>query len=151
MNIGIALLVFFGAMMIAIAALGLVRLPDFYLRTAATTKAITLGVALMLIGVAFFFMETTVSARVGAIILFLLLTSPVGAHMIGRAAYMKGVPLWDRTVADQWQGRIPAATPAKTRRPSAITSAKPEKARPVRKLSPKKRPARRKGKKNSRR
>jgi multicomponent Na+:H+ antiporter subunit G len=106
MTVLVVLLMFSGALLMCIAAIGLVRLPDFYLRTAATTKAITLGVTLMLAGAALFFGEDTVTARVIAAILFLLLTSPVGAHMLGRAAYKRGVPLWRGTVADQWEGRV---------------------------------------------
>ena len=39
------------------------------------------------------------------IIFFLLLTAPVAAHLIGRAAYRTGTPLWERTVLDEWQGQ----------------------------------------------
>jgi multicomponent Na+:H+ antiporter subunit G len=99
------ILIFLGAALMAVAALGLLRLPDFYLRMAATTKATTLGVALMTVGVAVVFADTAVTARVLAIILFLFLTSPIGAHVIGRAAYLHGVPLWKETVVDQWNGQ----------------------------------------------
>lgn len=105
------LFIFFGAALMAVAALGLLRLPDFYLRMAATTKATTLGVALMMTGAAIVFADAGVTARVIAIILFLFLTSPIGAHVIGRAAYLHGVRLWDRTVADQWN-RQPKTTDA---------------------------------------
>lgn len=101
------ILIFAGAALMAVAALGLLRLPDFYLRMAATTKATTLGVALMTLGAAIVFADAAVTARVVAIILFLFLTSPIGAHVIGRAAYLHGVKLWDRTVVDQWN-RQPA-------------------------------------------
>jgi multicomponent Na+:H+ antiporter subunit G len=72
---------------------------------AATTKATTLGVTLMTLGAAIMFADAAVTARVIAIILFLFLTSPIGAHVIGRAAYRHGVRLWERTVVDQWNGQ----------------------------------------------
>jgi multicomponent Na+:H+ antiporter subunit G len=107
--------IFAGAALMAVAALGLLRLPDFYLRMAATTKATTLGVTFMTLGAAIMFADAAVTARVIAIILFLFLTSPIGAHVIGRSAYRHGVRLWERTVVDQWN-RQPQATdePMKT-------------------------------------
>jgi multicomponent Na+:H+ antiporter subunit G len=42
----------------------------------------------------------TTFIRAGAIIVFLLLTTPVAAHLIGRAAYQDGVPLWEGTHTD---------------------------------------------------
>jgi multicomponent Na+:H+ antiporter subunit G len=40
-----------------------------------------------------------------ATIAFLVITVPVGAHLISRAAYHVGIPLWDRTGADALRGK----------------------------------------------
>lgn len=90
-----------GALFILIAAIGLVRMPDFYLRLSVTTKAATLGIGLMLCGAAIYFNEISVTSRVFAIILFLFLTAPVAAHMIGRSSYFIGTKLWKKSVIDE--------------------------------------------------
>ena len=66
----------------------------------ASTKAGTLGSGLILVAVAVQFAEGTVIARAVAAILFLLMTAPVAAHLIGRAAFRTGVPMVDRTVCE---------------------------------------------------
>ncbi len=97
-----ALLLLAGASFGALAGIGVVRMPDVYIRMHAATKAGTLGAGLVLIAAAVHFADVGVAARVVAAVLFLVLTAPVAAHMIGRAAYRGGVPLWGRTVIDQW-------------------------------------------------
>ncbi len=92
------------------AALGVLRLPDVLIRMHASTKAGTLGCGLTLVAVAVHFGEVGITARAIAAIVFLLLTAPVAAHMIGRAAYRTGVPLWhgmtiDEAAADRRQQR----------------------------------------------
>ncbi|WP_208347321.1 monovalent cation/H(+) antiporter subunit G [Pseudaestuariivita rosea] len=76
-----------------IAALGVLRLPDVLVRMHASTKAGTLACGLVMAAAAIFFQDGEVIFRVIAIVLFLLLTAPVAAHMIGRAAVRTGVPL----------------------------------------------------------
>lgn len=94
------LLITIGALFILLAGLGLVRMPDLFLRVSASTKAATLGVGATLLGVALYFGDFATFIRAGAIIVFLLLTAPVAAHLIGRAAYQDGVPLWEKTEFD---------------------------------------------------
>lgn len=91
-----------GALFAALAGLGVVRLPDVYTRMHAATKAGTLGAGLVLIAVAVHFADGGLSLKVMATVFFLVLTAPVAAHMIGRAAYRSGVPLWERSVVDEW-------------------------------------------------
>lgn len=79
------LLVLAGAGFVFIAGLGVYNLPDTLNRMHASTKAGTLGSILSLTATALVFAEGSVTARVIAIIAFLLLTAPVSAHMIGRA------------------------------------------------------------------
>lgn len=99
-----AALVIVGTIFLLLACVGVVRMPDLYLRMSATSKAATLGSVLVLLGLAVYFNTFTISARALATIGFLFLTAPVAAHMIGRAAYMSGVPLWDGTVQDDLRG-----------------------------------------------
>jgi multicomponent Na+:H+ antiporter subunit G len=94
-----------GSIFILLAAVGLIRMPDFYLRVSVTTKAVTLGVGLVLISAAVYFNDISVTSRVTAIILFLFLTAPVAAHVITRAAYFTGTRLWKKSVIDDLKGR----------------------------------------------
>ncbi|ODN67289.1 MULTISPECIES: monovalent cation/H(+) antiporter subunit G [Methylophaga] len=93
----------FGAALMLLAAIGIIRLPDLPTRMHATTKSGALGTSLIMIGVAVYFADITVVTRVIAIIAFIILTAPVAAHVIGRAGYFVGVPLWEGTVKDDLQ------------------------------------------------
>ncbi|MDJ0753697.1 MAG: monovalent cation/H(+) antiporter subunit G [Ardenticatenaceae bacterium] len=99
----------FGAVFIFVGGIGMLRMPDLFLRMSATTKTATLGVAGMLLGTAIFFGELGVVSRAFAIFIFILATAPVSAHMIGRAAYSNGVPLYEKTVIDELREHIDEA------------------------------------------
>ena len=99
-----------GTLIILIAAVGFLRMPDIYLRISVATKASTLGVGLILVGAAMYFNELGITSRVIAIIIFLLLTAPVGAHMIGRASYFTGVKIWKKTIIDDLKGKYDTKT-----------------------------------------
>ncbi|WP_263788584.1 monovalent cation/H(+) antiporter subunit G [Salinibacter grassmerensis] len=94
-----------GTLFVFVAGLGVLRLPDVYMRLHASTKAGTLGVALNAAGLVAFYPSLGIFTRAFALVLFLLLTAPVAAHMIGRASYFAreemGVTLWDGTVVDR--------------------------------------------------
>lgn len=109
-EIVIGLFLVLGAGFMLIAALGLVRMPDLATRMHATTKAGVLGAGLILVGVAVYFGTGPVVAKVVAVIVFLILTAPIAAHVIGRAAYFVGVPLWEHTRCDELAGRYDETT-----------------------------------------
>lgn len=90
-----------GAILMLLASLGILRLPDLLTRMHATTKAAALGVILIMLAVAIHFAEVGVTARAVAIIIFILMTAPVAAHVIGRAGYFVGSKLWSGTVKDE--------------------------------------------------
>ena len=93
-----------GVIFILVGAYGLLRMPDVFLRMSASTKSTILGSGFMLIGVVIFFGQLAIVGRALAIFAFLLGTAPVAAHMIGRAAYSDGVPLYEKTVVDELKG-----------------------------------------------
>jgi len=97
----VALLLLLGALFMLLAGVGLVRLPDLYLRMSATSKAATLGASLVLLGAAVHFGTAAVAGRAVVIVAFLFLTAPVAAHAIGRAGYRRKSPLWKGTIADE--------------------------------------------------
>ncbi len=88
----------------------LARMPDLYLRISVTTKAATLGIGMLLACAALHFKDQDVTSRALAIILFLLLTAPVGAHLLGRASYFVRVPMWENSVMDDLEGKYEAGT-----------------------------------------
>lgn len=96
----ISVLLIAGGFFAAIAGIGLLRFPDVLMRMHASTKAGTLGVGLVVVGVAIFFADDLVTTKAGLIVWFVLLTAPVAAHLVGRAAYRTKVPLWPPTVID---------------------------------------------------
>jgi multicomponent Na+:H+ antiporter subunit G len=90
-----------GAVFMCVAGLGILRMPDLFMRMSSGTKASTLGVGFLLAAVAVRFPVLEVVSRTVAIIVFILLTAPVAAHMIGRAAYVIGIPLWKDSMVDE--------------------------------------------------
>ena len=95
-----------GAFFMFVSGVGIVRMPDLYMRMSATTKSATIGVSCMLLSAAFYFADDLSSAaRILAIIVFLFLTAPVAAHMIGRAGYYSGSELWEHTGKDELEIR----------------------------------------------
>ena len=99
-----------GTFFILVSSIGILRMPDLFMRMSATTKAATLGVGFVLLGTAIQYWDVGIFSRAIVIILFLLLTAPVAAHMIGRAAYFDGVPLWNKTIVDELKGKYDEKT-----------------------------------------
>jgi multicomponent Na+:H+ antiporter subunit G len=94
-------LIIIGTALMFVSAIGIIRLPDFYLRMSAITKAATLGLFLLLIGLALYFNILSLTIKSVIIIILVLLTNPVGAHAIARAAYMNGTKLWEGNIIDE--------------------------------------------------
>ena len=90
-----------GSVFIFIAALGILRLPDLYMRLSAATKASTLGIGFSLLALALHFNELGITSRALATIAFVAVSSPVAAHLIGRSAYHTGAPLWKGSKIDE--------------------------------------------------
>lgn len=104
------MLLVIGAFFIFVASLGLLRMPDLFLRMSSSTKAATLGVGSMLLGAAIYFDDLGITTRALATILFVFLTAPVAAHMIGRAGYFIGALLARETVLDELHGQYDLRT-----------------------------------------
>ncbi|WP_082083609.1 monovalent cation/H(+) antiporter subunit G [Paenibacillus beijingensis] len=114
----IGLLVLFGALVSALSAFGLIRLPDVYLRSHAATKSATLGVLAVLTGAFLYFMFYLghVSAKLLLGIVFVFMTGPVAGHLNGRAAYRTGVSLWRHSVRDDLKGELKRAREEREKR-----------------------------------
>ena len=92
----------FGLFFVLSAAIGALRFPDVFCRMHAITKAGSIGVGFIMAAAAVHFGEdVSLVTRALAVILFTLLTAPVSAQMIGRAAYLSGVEQAPQQVVDQ--------------------------------------------------
>lgn len=89
-----------GGFFCLVAGIGIITLNDVYARMHAATKAGTLGLAL--ICVATMILATTWLQLLEAlfVFLFMIMTAPVGAHLIGRAAFRTRAPMDPRTRLD---------------------------------------------------
>ena len=95
----IATLLIIGGLFIFVGSFGLLKLPDFYTRLHAPTKATTLGIGAVLMA-----SVAATAARDGSfsvheivISLFLFITAPVSANMLAKAALHKKVPMRENT------------------------------------------------------
>jgi multicomponent Na+:H+ antiporter subunit G len=100
-NVLVSLLMLAGAGFMLLAAIGMVRFPDLFSRMQSSTKAGTLGAGCVLAAVALDRADAGVTANVGLIIAFLIVTAPTAAHRLARAAYRVGTPLWEGTLSDE--------------------------------------------------
>lgn len=96
-----AILIVVGGIFMLLAGIGVLRMPDLFMRMQAATKAATLGVGCMLLAVAVHFGDMAIVTRALLVTAFVFLTAPVAAHMIARAAYSVGAPLWEGTLVDE--------------------------------------------------
>lgn len=96
---GIAILI--GALFAAIAAFGLLRLPDAFGRMHTASKPQTLGVALIAVGLALVLHEPAASSMLVLVALLQLLTAPVASQMIARSAYRTGAYRQDLLRVDE--------------------------------------------------
>ena len=103
-NYAAGLLIVTGAFFVLTATIGLLRLPDLYTRMHAASKAGTLGSCVMLIALAIHADSLAISLRAIAGVGFFLLTAPISAHLLAKAAYQAGFPLWKNSVRDDLRG-----------------------------------------------
>ncbi len=96
------LLFFVSCFCIIVGSIGLIRLPDVYNRLHASTVVVVGGVvtsvlAAGLYGGGGFFIKAVIIAG------FIFITSPVGSHVIARAAHLTGVSLHQDSCIDKLQ------------------------------------------------
>ncbi len=105
-----AALMLFGALLMLLSAVGLLRMPDMYTRLSAASKATSLGATFLLAGFAVVQPDLSVIGRAVATLVFVLVTVPVAAHAIARAGYRDGTRLWKHSTVDEWEGTLGART-----------------------------------------
>ena len=95
-----------GVFFMFVTSLGVYRMPDFYSRLHAPTKAATLGLFCLLVAVAVALPEPVVITKALLALAFLGATAPAGAHIMSRAAYRSGVESDPGTAIDQYAGVV---------------------------------------------
>lgn len=88
-----AVMVVIGAVFVLTAAIGLNRLPDLYTRMHAASKAGTVGSGLMLFAAGLHAADLPILLRAAAGFVFFILTAPVSAHLLAKAAHQAGYRL----------------------------------------------------------
>ena len=91
-----------GSILSFVAALGILRFPDLYMRLHAASKAGPLGGGLILLGVAFASDDWTIAIRSVVGFAFLIVTGPVAAHLLARAALRTGTIPDHHTSIDEY-------------------------------------------------
>lgn len=81
---------FLGVLVLLIAGVGLLRLPDALARQHAATKAATLGLGLLIIGTSLVAGRWDWAPRLLLLLALLLVTLPLASHALARAAVRRG-------------------------------------------------------------
>ncbi len=95
-------LIIIGVLFDISGCIGLVRFPDVYNRLQSSTKCVTLGTILLLVGVAIASWSILIGTKALVCAVFILITSPTAAHAIAKGAYASGVKLWKYSVVDKY-------------------------------------------------
>ncbi len=84
----ISLFLLLGSGFALLGSIGLIRFPDFYTRLHGPSKSITLGVGAVLVASALHFSTQGEGVSVNELLItvFLFITAPVSAHVVGKAA-----------------------------------------------------------------
>lgn len=106
MELVASILMLAGAVLALIAALGLQRFDDVFARMHAATKPATMGLGLILVGTALVVPSPGPVAKLLLVVILQFMTAPVGAHLVGRAAFRAGTELDPKTVFDELSSRI---------------------------------------------
>ncbi len=94
-----AIVTLIGSIFIFLGSLGLVRMPDFFTRIQAGTKASTLGTMLSILGIGIIHYDW--AGKIIILIVFIFMTNPISSHVIARAAYIAKTSFSNKTVVDK--------------------------------------------------
>ncbi|MFN8925088.1 MAG: monovalent cation/H(+) antiporter subunit G [Rhodospirillales bacterium] len=100
----VVLLLLGGLACVLLAGIGVLRLPDAYRRMHAATKAGMMGAGLLVLAAAAAIGGPEAWIKAILAVGFLAITSPIASHLLGRAAYVSGAPLWHGTGGDALAG-----------------------------------------------
>lgn len=90
-----------GLIFMFVGALGVVRLPDAYNRMHAASKCVTLGLTGMLLAACYHLGTAPIVFKAIATIVFTFVATPIGTHLLSKAAHHAGLTQWDHTLSDE--------------------------------------------------
>lgn len=92
-------LLLLGSLFTLIGAIGLARLPDFFMRLHGPTKSTTLGVGGIVLASVIYFSTHNNFASLHELLIpaFLFLTAPISAHMLAKAGIQQRVSISPKT------------------------------------------------------
>lgn len=98
----ISMLILFGAIFLLGGAVGILRFPDAYCRMHALGKGTTMGIICFMLAAFIYFAWSGVAICIRSLLslVFIAVSAPIGSHMISKAAYHYGIPLWEGSVRD---------------------------------------------------
>lgn len=107
-EIVVGVLLGLGAAVSLSGALGILRLPDVYLRIQASAKTVIAAAVPVTVGlvVAKGF-NTPYTSRGLLVLVLIVVVNPIASHVLARAAYKSGIRMWPGAVADQPAARRP--------------------------------------------
>ncbi len=91
----------FGLFFMMVGVLGLLRFPDVYNRIHAASKCTTLGLLGLLIAAVLHVGTFGVFTKAVLTLVFAFVATPVGSHMLAKAAHRDGAPQWGKTLSDE--------------------------------------------------
>lgn len=90
-----------GLFFMLVGAIGVLRLPDAFNRLHAASKCSTLGMMGLLLAACLHVGTGDVVAKSIAVVLFIFVSTPVGSHMLAKAAHRDDAEQWDGTLSDE--------------------------------------------------
>jgi multicomponent Na+:H+ antiporter subunit G len=97
-----SLFILVGSVFCLLATIGILRFPDLYTRLHAATKVGPLGAGLVLLGTGIASGDLLIFVRCLVGLVFLILVSPISAHLLARAALKSGTPLASITSINEY-------------------------------------------------
>ena len=90
-----------GLFFMLVGAIGVVRLPDAYHRLHAASKCSTLGILGLLLGAVFHIGALDVLTKSTMMVMFAFVATPVGSHILAKAALLDRCHKWEGTISDE--------------------------------------------------
>ena len=91
-----------GLFFMVVGALGVWRLPDVYNRIHAASICVTLGLSCMMIAACFHLGAAPIIMKSIVTIIFIFVATPIGSHMLAKAAHDTNLPQWEQTLSDEF-------------------------------------------------
>jgi len=90
-----------GGVFVLIGGIGALRMPNLYTRMHAASVTDSMGAILVLVGVMVQAGLSLASIKLGAILIFLLITSPTSSYALASAALLSGIKPEEKNSAGQ--------------------------------------------------